>query len=125
MGGGPKFFGRGRLTKGLHGRGNTCCRHWWIKYFHKHARITERSICYLGEDYFHDKHQTGYNTTYDSKLFKSSIFKENMLKLLYFGSFLYFYHFGRHPYIYSAKFQALNRRFVATYGSKYTKIPIS
>ena len=27
----------------------------WIKYFHKHAKITEKSIFYLDEDYFHDK----------------------------------------------------------------------
>merc|ERR1712030_76866 len=39
-----------------------------------------------------------------------------MLKFLYFGSFLCFYHFGR---LYPAKFQALNMRFVATYGSEY------
>merc|ERR1712030_106911 len=53
--GGPKIFGRGPLTKGLHGRGGSRCRHCWIRYFHKHARLTERSICYLDEDYFHDK----------------------------------------------------------------------
>ena len=53
--GGLKFFGRGPLTKGLHGRGGSRCRHCWIKYSHKHARITERSICHLDEDYFHDK----------------------------------------------------------------------
>ena len=51
----PKFFGRSFLAKGLHGRGGSRCRHCWIKYFHKHARITERRICHLDEDYFHDK----------------------------------------------------------------------
>ena len=30
--GGPKFFGRG----------GSCCRHYWIKYSHKHAKLTEK-----------------------------------------------------------------------------------
>jgi len=30
--GGPKFYGRGGF----------CCHHCWIKYFHKHAEITEK-----------------------------------------------------------------------------------
>ena len=42
-----------------------------------------------------------------------------MLKLQYFGSFLCLYHFGRHPWLYPAKFQALNMRFVTTYGSEH------
>merc|ERR1712030_238907 len=82
------------MGKGLHGRGGSRCRHCWVKYFHK-------------------------NTTFDSKLFKSSNFKENRLKLLYFGSILCCYHFGRYAQLYSAKFQALNGRFVTTYGSEY------
>ena len=50
-----EVFRKGPLNKGLHGRGGSRCPHCWIKYFHKHARITKRSICYLDEDYFHDK----------------------------------------------------------------------
>merc|ERR1712030_136267 len=53
------------------------------------------------------------------KLLKSLNFKDYMVKLLCFGSFLCFYHFGRRSLLYSAEFQALNWRFIVTYSSEY------
>jgi len=54
--GGPKFFGRG----------GSCCRHYWIKYSHKHAKLTEKK--YLLSRWGLFSWWTGINTTFDSKI---------------------------------------------------------